>query len=217
MLDLLFSFKDDEDNQALNENEKQRFIPFEVVIEFQKSLLEQYISNPTYKNNQDLLLVSLYRWLPERNELKALKFATTNKTDDDYIYISNDVYLLLNKDKKRHGELHLNLSEDFKELADIIEDSYNKFKRTHVFTDYNDSSKPISIHGLYKRMINLYSFTGQRVGVNILRSSYLTYQAEQKRLTVKDKKKLATLLRTRKDKLMIIILKYYHKKKNKRF
>ena len=147
MLDLLFSFKDDEDNQALNENEKQRFIPFEVVIEFQKSLLEQYISNPTYKNNQDLLLVSLYRWLPERDELKALKFTTTNKTDDDYIYISNDVYLLLNKDKKRHGELHLNLSEDFKELADIIEDSYNKFKRTHVFTDYNDSSKPISIHG----------------------------------------------------------------------
>ena len=39
MLDLLFSFKDDEDNQILNENEKKRFIPFEVVINFQKSLL----------------------------------------------------------------------------------------------------------------------------------------------------------------------------------
>ena len=68
--------------------------------------------------------------------------------------------MLLNKDKKRHGELHINLSEDFKELADIIKDSYEKFKRTYLFTDYNDSSKPISIHGLYKRMINLYSFTG---------------------------------------------------------
>ena len=90
MLDLLFSFKDDEDNQILNENEKKRFIPFEVVIEFQKSLLDQYKSNPTYKNNQDLLLVSLDRWLPERDELKALKFTTTNKTDDDYIYIDNE-------------------------------------------------------------------------------------------------------------------------------
>ena len=93
--------------------------------------------------------------------------------------------MLLNKDKKRHGELHINLSEDFKELADIIKDSYEKFKRTYIFTDYNNKNKPISIHGLYKRMINLYSFTGQHVGVNILRSSYLTYQAEQKRLTVK--------------------------------
>ena len=50
-------------------------------------------------------------------------------------------------------------------------------------------------------MINLYSFTGKRVGVSILRASYLTYQAEQKRLSVADKKKLAILMRTRKDKI----------------
>ena len=55
-------------------------------------------------------------------------------------------------------------------------------------------------------MVNLYSFTGKRVGVNILRSSYLTYQSQLKRaqgkiLTVADKKKLATLMRTRKDKI----------------
>ena len=87
-----------------------------------------------------------------------------------------------------------------------MKDSYMKFKRIHVFTDYFNKEKPISIHGLYKRMINFYSFTGKRVGVNILRSSYLTYQsqlkhAQQKILTVKDKKKLATLMRTRKDKI----------------
>ena len=202
MLDLLFSFKQDEDEQVLNKNEEERFIPFEVVINFQKTLLEQYTSNPTYKNNQDLLLISLYRWLPERDELKALKFTTTYKTDDDYIYIDHDIiYLLLNNEKKKHNELHINLSKDFKELADIIKDRYIKFKRSYVFTDYNNKNKPISIHGLYKRMINLFSFTNKRVGVNILRSSYLTYQAEQKRLSVADKKKLATLMRTRKDKI----------------
>ena len=81
--------------------------------------------------------------------------------------------------KKKHSELHINLSQDFKELADIVKDSYIKFKRTYVFTDCNNKNKPISIHGLYKRMIELYSFTGKRVGVNILRSSYLSYQAEQ--------------------------------------
>ena len=50
-------------------------------------------------------------------------------------------------------------------------------------------------------MTTLFAFTGHRVGVNVLRSSYLTYQAEQKRLSVKDKKKLAILLRIRKDKI----------------
>ena len=35
----------------------------------------------------------------------------------------------------------------------------------------------------------------------ILRGSYLSYEAENKRLDVKDYKKLATLMRTRKDKI----------------
>ena len=96
-----------------------------------------------------------------------------------------NIYLLLNNEKKKHKELHINLTKDFKELADIIKDSYIKFKRINIFTDYNNKNKPISIHGLYKRMINLFSFTGRRVGVNILRSTYLTYQAELKRLTVR--------------------------------
>ena len=191
MLDLSFSFRDDEDNHELNKNEQERFIAFEVVIEFQKASLKQCISNQTYKNNQDLLLISLYRFLPERDELKALKFTTTYKEDDDYIYIDNEnIYLLLNNEKKKHKELHINLTKDFKELADIIKDSYIKFKRINIFTDYNNKNKPISIHGLYKRMINLFSFTGRRVGVNIHRSTYLTYQAELKRLTVRDKKNL---------------------------
>ena len=95
MLDLLFAFKQDEDEQVLIKNEQERYISFEVVIIFQKTLLNQYISNQTYKNNQDLLLISLYRWLPERDELKTLKFTTIYKTDDDYIYIDNEnVYLL---------------------------------------------------------------------------------------------------------------------------
>lgn len=202
MLDLLFLHKQKEDKQELNKNEQERFIPFEVVIKFQKDLLDQYQKNPTYKNNQDLLLISLYRYLPERNELKLLKFSTTKKTDDDYIYIDNDnIYLLLNKSKKKHNELHIYLNDDFKELAQILKDSYETFERTYLFTDYNNKNKHISLQGLYKRMINLFSFTGKRVGVSILRSSYLTYQAEKKRLTVADKKRLAVLMRTRKDKI----------------
>ena len=73
MLDLLFQHKQDEDEQQLNKNEQERFIPFEIVIDFQKRLAEQYITNPTYKNNQDLVFISLYRYLPQRDELKQLE------------------------------------------------------------------------------------------------------------------------------------------------
>ena len=94
--------------------------------------------------------------------------------------MNNDIIYLLDNEKKKHKELHINLSQDFEELANIMKDSYMKFKRIHVFTDYFNKEKPISIHGLYKRMINLYSFTGKRVGINILRSRYLTYQSQLK-------------------------------------
>jgi len=103
--------------------------------------------------------------------------------------------------KKRHNALHINLSKDFPQLADIIKSSYQLYPRINVFTDYKNMKKPISVHGLSKRLTKLFSFTGKNAGVNSIRSSYLTYQSEQKRLSVADKKKLATLMRTRKDKI----------------
>ena len=203
MLDLLFQFRQDEDNQQLNPREENAYIPFEVIIDFQQQLLKDFQTNPTYKKNQDLLLVSLYRYLPERNELKLLSFTNEYKEDKDYIYFDedNDVMLLLNLVKKRHNALHINLSKDFPILADIIKLSYQLYPRVNVFTDYKNMKKPISVNGLSKRLIKLFSFTGKNAGVNSIRSSYLTYQSEQKRLSVADKKKLATLMRTRKDKI----------------
>jgi hypothetical protein len=203
MLDLLFQFRQEEDNQQLNPREENAYIPFEVIIDFQQQLLKDFQTNPTYERNQNLLLVSLYRYLPERNELKLLSFTNEYKEDKDYIYFNkdNDVMLLLNLVKKRHNALHINLSKDFPILADIIKLSYQFYPRINVFTDYKDIKKPISVHGLSKRLTKIFSFTGKNAGVNSIRSSYLTYQSEQKRLSVADKKKLATLMRTRKDKI----------------
>ena len=43
IFDLLFSIKQDEEEQILNENEEERFIPIQIVINVQKRLLEQYM------------------------------------------------------------------------------------------------------------------------------------------------------------------------------
>ena len=45
MLDLLFSLKQDEEEQILNEKEEEIHIPIEVVINVQKRLLEQYVKS----------------------------------------------------------------------------------------------------------------------------------------------------------------------------
>ena len=163
--------------------QKYSILSIEVIIDFQQQLLKDFQTNPTYEKNQDLLLVSLYRYLPERNELKLLSFTNEYKEDKDYIYFDedNDVMLLLNLVKKRHNALHINLSKDFPILADIIKLSYQLYPRVNVFTDYKNMKKPISVNGLSKRLIKLFSFTGKNAGVNSIRSSYLTYQSEQKR------------------------------------
>ena len=103
MLNFLFQFSQEEDNQQLNPREENAYIPFEVIIDFQQQLFKDFQTNPTYERNQNLLLVSLYRYLPERNELKLLSFTNEYKEDKDYIYFDedNDVILILNLVKKK--------------------------------------------------------------------------------------------------------------------
>ena len=51
MLDLLFQFRQEEDNQQLNPREENAYIPFEVIIDFQQQLLKDFQTNPTYENS----------------------------------------------------------------------------------------------------------------------------------------------------------------------
>jgi hypothetical protein len=190
-------FTVDEDKQQLNKREKNAYIPFEIIIEFQKYLLKN--SSTSYNENQDLLLISLYRYLPERNELKLLNFIK----EEDYVIIENDsVKIMLNLVKKKHNEIEIDLiEEDLKELNDIIINSYNLYPRKYLFTDYNNINKKMSIQGLSRRLTNMFSFTGKKIGVNSIRSSFLTYLNKTGTFTLYDKKKYAKLLRTRPDKI----------------
>lgn len=190
-------FTIDEDKQQLNKREENAYIPFEIIIEFQQYLLKN--SSTSYKENQDLLLVSLYRYLPERNELKLLNFIE----EGDYVVIENNkVKIMLNLVKKKHNQIIIDLiEENLIELNDIIINSYNLYPRKYLFTDYNDINKKMSVQGLTKRLSNIFSFTGKKIGVNSIRSSFLTYLNKLGSFTLYDKKKYAKLLRTRPDKI----------------
>lgn len=199
VFDLRDYFKLDEHKQELNPREEKAFVPFEVILGKQKQLQEEFKEKGTYKLNQDLVLVSLYSLIPpNRDEIKELYFTTTPKTDKDYVYFRNDgdVILLLNKIKKKHESIKYNLTEDSKELANILTESYKLFPRDAVFTQYNNKKVQIKISSINKRLLKIFKFTNKNIGTNSIRSSYATYLNQIKQLSVAEKDKMAKQMRT---------------------
>lgn len=198
IFDLRNFFKLNENKQELNPREEKAFVPFEVILDKQKQLHEDFKAKKTYKLNQDLVLVSLYSLIPpNRDEIKLLYFTTTPKTDGDYIYFrDDDVLLLLNKMKKKHASIEYNLTKESKELADILFESYKLFPREAVFTQYSNSNELIKIGAINKRLRNIFKFTNKNIGTNSIRSSYATYRNQLNQLSVADKDILAKQMRT---------------------
>ena len=210
VFDLRDYFKLDENKQELNPREEKAFVPFEIVLATQKKMaqlfndLKNKKNKEAYKLNQDLLLVSLFSLIPpNRDEIKELHFTTTPKTDNkDYIYINGDeVKMYLNKTKKKHDGIRIDISGESKELANLLKESYSLYPREFVFTHYNKRDIQIKITGMNKRLIKIFKFTGKNAGTNSLRSSYASYLNQQKQLSVYQKDKLATQMRTSRRQL----------------
>jgi len=126
-----------------NKSEEKPFIPFDIVLQTRQKLEYDFLSNKSYKSNQDLLLISLYSLIPVmRDELKLLEFTTTKNDDGDYIYFKgNDIILDLNNPKKKQEGIQFNITNEAPHLADIIHTSYNLFPRQFVFTNYDTEEK----------------------------------------------------------------------------
>jgi len=86
----------------------------------------------------------------------------------------------------------------------FIQISYNLYPREYVFTPkniYPNLNKKASQASLDARLNALFAFTGKRVSVNSLRSSYVSYMVHQamlkgRLLSVKDKNKIAEKTRS---------------------
>ena len=187
----------DETDQELNKSEEKSFIPFDIELQTRQKLEDDFLSNKSYKTNQDLLLISLYSLIPVmRDELKLLEFTTTKNDDGDQIYFKgNDIILDLNNPKKQHEGIQFIITNEAPHLADIIHTSYNLFHRQFVFMIHYDTEEKAKVQNLSRRMNKIFSFTNKNVGVNSLRSSYASY-LDQNRMTVKEKDELAKKMRT---------------------
>jgi hypothetical protein len=178
-------FEANEFDNLLSAEEMKKFVPFWVILEKQKELQKQFelINNKNtriaYDLNQDLLLVSLYSLIPPlRAEPMTLKFTTKTQRSEDWIVIKPDIVQMdLNEIKKKHDAILFNLTEDSPELAKILRESYDLYPREFVFTHYKkypDVSRQASVSTLTERLRSIFRYTGKQVGINALRSSYVS-------------------------------------------
>ena len=218
-------FEADEFDNELSEEELKKFVTFDVVLNKQKELQKQFelIKNKQsmigYDLNQDLLLVSIYSLIPPlRQEPMTLKFSKALKREGDWVVIKpDDVILDLNEIKKKHPSIMFHLAKDAPELAAILRESYDLYPREFLFTHYKkypDVSHQASPATMSDRLSALFSYTGKKVGINALRSSYVSYENSEairngKQLTVKQKEKIAERMRSSRKYLDEAYLKIF--------
>ena len=96
------------------------------------------------------------------------------------------------------------LAKDAPELAKILKESYELYPREFLFTHYKkypDLSHQASPATLSGRLSIIFNYTGKKVGINALRSSYVAYMNSEairngKQLTVNQKDKIAERMRS---------------------
>jgi hypothetical protein len=205
-------FEDNEFDNELSEEELKKFVTFDVVLNKQKELQKQFelIKNKNstiaYDLNQDLVLISLYSLIPPlRQEVMTLKFSKKLERKDDWVVIkSDDVIMDLNEIKKKHPAIMFHLAKDAPELAKILRESYDLYPREFLFTHYKkypDVSRQASPATLSTRLSMIFNYTGKKVGINSLRSSYVSFKNSEaikngKQLTVNQKDKIAEKMRS---------------------
>jgi hypothetical protein len=148
----------------------------------------------------------------------TLKFSKKLERKDNWIVIkSDDVIMDLNEIKKKHDAIMFYLQKDAPALAKILRESYELYPREFVFTYYKkypDVSHQASPATLSERLSLIFSYTGKRVGINALRSSYVSYMNSEairngKQLTVKQKEKMAEKMRSSRKYLDEAYLKIF--------
>lgn len=197
-----------EGNNKRDELEKKRHIDFSLILKRRDDIEEMFknindkFTKTAYDINQDLILLSLYSLIPpERCELLELTFRNSLSIDEneDYILIENNkCTLILNKNKKKHSSIIINIYNECIKLNDLLIESYTLYNRSNVFTAKNKypvlkSVKPANIANRFKIIFKDYN---KKIGINAIRSSYISYKLKNPCITYNEKQTIADKMRT---------------------
>jgi len=199
---------------TLNKYEKQKYIDFKNILKIRDDL--EYIYNENVKlyghndyktrcSHYKMLILSIYTLTPPlRCDLMNTEILTDlNDMDEttDYVYISEDpnapVKYIFNKKYKNKDPIKYNVGYDVdsnKKLTKILKDSNKYYNRRYLLpkiSNYNVKSTLENIKNHLKYLIK-----DHILGVNILRSSYITWRHNNKNIAYNDMKDDALKMRS---------------------
>ena len=178
---------------TLNRYEEGKFIDFEALLAVRNDLEKRWRdeleknsikSKGVWELHYKMLLLSGYTLTPcVRRELMETKFAISEEemnAENDFVYVpmvEGVVEYNFQKWKKGKPSERYTVGwdeESRKKLSDLYRESYLLYKREWVFPQLKHIDKKSSVSNVSKILEHL--IKGQRLGVNVIRSSYVTWR-----------------------------------------
>ena len=126
--------------------------------------------------------------------MKIVKGTTDDKKDENVLWNKDGKYaVIIRKDKviKSHGNSVFQLND---ELNSRINESLKYYPRSYLLSLVRKSDKPLGIQNFHRLLFEI--FDGKKIGVDIMRSAYVTYFYNRSHFTMQDKQRLADMMRS---------------------
>ena len=170
----------------LSDRELNRMIEYEKLQDLRIELEEHWRNkmkqlgiSKTYREHCNMLLLSMYILAkPQRKEIMTLEIIYNDSQNDgnkDYLLINltvNQAWYILNKDKKKHNNIVIQLSN---KLTSLLIESIQLYPRKYIFTHLHNHHKPAKQSTVCTRLNDMFRGYNKVLGVSSIRASYVSW------------------------------------------
>ena len=187
----------EQSNQTVPENRKDHYVTFEEIEQRREKIKGLFIADPTNnKLNLQYLVLCLYTYQPPiRTEYKNMRIVDKipNKYDNFILHKNKKYFVVIQNDKviRTHGVSIIELAHP---LEDIINESLRYYPREYILSLVSNPKKQLGTQNFNKLVHDC--FPNKNVGVDLIRSAYITHKYNDSRFSMKQKKELALLMRS---------------------
>jgi len=186
-------------SQEVNENRKDNYLTFNNILNKREEYKKLFLEHPEdHKINQQYLILCLYTMQPPiRQEYKDMKFVSSVPHDKtkNYILKKFDKYfVIINKDKISKNYTNKDLFELSSELCSTIDESLKYYPRKYILSLNTNGEKQIGKQGFEAILKSI--FDEKRIGVDMIRSAYITHVYDNKKITMREKTEIASKMRS---------------------
>lgn len=204
--ELADEYKDMKDDNKLDSDRIEHFVRYDNILSKRDEYRELFKDNPeNRKVNLQYLILCLYTYQPpirsDYDDMRVVKgIRPTHRLDNNYLWFNGKTKkytIILNNDKVSETYAHRNHSDiiiESSKLKNIINASLAAYPRRYILSLLRNPEEPLGYQNFRRILQEIWKEEGKLVGVDILRSSYIT-DFYRKRPTTKARKQLAIKMR----------------------